>query len=104
MSQIKENIGKSQHHRKAYTDKSRKPSPNYRLDDLVWIKRHPLSKENQRKTAKFMPRKDGPYIILSQKSPSSFAIASCDKPDEPLGVYHTSALKPLRNVTRTNLL
>ncbi|KAF8793413.1 hypothetical protein HNY73_004895 [Argiope bruennichi] len=35
-----------------------------------------------------MPRKDRPYIIPSKKSPvSSFVIASCDKPDEPLAIW-----------------
>ncbi|GBM18746.1 hypothetical protein AVEN_44305-1 [Araneus ventricosus] len=45
-----------------------------------------------------MPRKDGPYVILSQKSPTTFVIASCDKPDVPLGAYHVSALTPFQNV------
>ncbi|GBO22586.1 hypothetical protein AVEN_239953-1 [Araneus ventricosus] len=45
-----------------------------------------------------MPRKDGHYVILSQKSPTTFVIASCDKPDEPLGAYHVSALTPFQNV------
>ncbi|GBN85804.1 hypothetical protein AVEN_93324-1 [Araneus ventricosus] len=44
MSQIKENIEKSQYRRKAYADKSRKPSPNFKPDDLVWVKLHLLSK------------------------------------------------------------
>ncbi|GBM90513.1 Gag-Pol polyprotein [Araneus ventricosus] len=91
MSQTKENIEKSQDRRKAYADKSRKPSPNFKTDDLVWVKLHPLSKANQSKSAKLMPRKDGPYVILSQKSPTTFVIASCDKPDVPLGAYHVSA-------------
>ncbi|GBL89307.1 Transposon Tf2-11 polyprotein [Araneus ventricosus] len=98
MSQIKENIEKSQDRRKAYADKSRKPSPNFKPDDLVWVKLHPLSKANQSKSSKLMPRKDGPYVILSQKSPTSFIIARCDEPDEPLGAYHVSALTPFQNV------
>ncbi|GFT16703.1 retrovirus-related Pol polyprotein from transposon 412 [Trichonephila clavipes] len=48
-----------------------------------------------------MPRRDGPYIVLSQRSPTTFVVASCDKPDEPLGVYHTSALTPFLNGTET---
>ncbi|GFS74219.1 retrovirus-related Pol polyprotein from transposon 412 [Trichonephila clavipes] len=47
-----------------------------------------------------MPRRDdGPYIVLSQRSSTTFVVASCDKPDEPLGVYHTSALTPFLNGT-----
>ncbi|GFX50553.1 retrovirus-related Pol polyprotein from transposon 412 [Trichonephila clavipes] len=48
-----------------------------------------------------MPRRDGPYIVLSQRSPTTFVVASCDKRDEPLGVYHTSALTPFLNGTET---
>ncbi|GFW78985.1 retrovirus-related Pol polyprotein from transposon 412 [Trichonephila clavipes] len=48
-----------------------------------------------------MSRRDRPYIVLSQRSPTTFVVASCDKPDEPLGVYHTSALTPFLNGTET---
>ncbi|GFY26569.1 gag-Pol polyprotein [Trichonephila clavipes] len=48
-----------------------------------------------------MHRRDGPYIVLSQRSPTTFVAASCNKPDEPLGVYHTSALTPFLNGTET---
>ncbi|GFS57217.1 hypothetical protein TNCV_491261 [Trichonephila clavipes] len=82
-------------------DKSRRPSPNYKVNDLVWVKLHPLSKASQNRNAKLMPRRDGPYIVLSQRSPTTFVVASCDKPDEPLGVYHTSALTPFLNGTET---
>ncbi|GFW50461.1 protein NYNRIN [Trichonephila clavipes] len=101
MSQIKENIEMSQDRQKTYADKSRRPSPNYKVNDLVWVKLHPLSKASQNRSAKLMPRRDGPYIVLSQRSPTTFVVASCDKPNEPLGVYHTSALTPFLNGTET---
>ncbi|GFW34300.1 uncharacterized protein TNCV_220261 [Trichonephila clavipes] len=44
-----------------------------------------------------MPRRDGPYMILTQRSPSSYKIAGLDNPGEPLRVYHTSALTPCNN-------
>ncbi|GFX18840.1 hypothetical protein TNCV_4143611 [Trichonephila clavipes] len=46
-------------------------------------------------------RRDGPYIVLPQRSPTAFVVASCDKPDEPLGVYHTLALAFFLNGTET---
>ncbi|GFV86061.1 retrovirus-related Pol polyprotein from transposon 412 [Trichonephila clavipes] len=101
MSQIKENIEMSQDRQKTYADKSRTPSPNYKVNDLVWVKLYPLSKASQNRSTKLMPRRDGPYIVLSQRSPTTFVVASCDKPDEPLGVYHTSALTPFLNGTET---
>ncbi|GFX74340.1 retrovirus-related Pol polyprotein from transposon 412 [Trichonephila clavipes] len=99
MSPIKENFEMSQDRQKTYADKSRRPSPNYKVNDLVWVKLHPLSKASQNRSAKLMPRRDGPYILLSQRSPTTFVVASCDKPDELLGVYHTSALTPFLNGT-----
>ncbi|GFW34724.1 hypothetical protein TNCV_953521 [Trichonephila clavipes] len=44
-----------------------------------------------------MPRGDGPYVILTQRSTSSYQIASSDNPREPLCVYRTSALPPCKN-------
>ncbi|GFX09732.1 hypothetical protein TNCV_653311 [Trichonephila clavipes] len=44
-----------------------------------------------------MPRRDGLYMILTQRSSSSYEIASLDNLGEPLDVYHTSALTPCNN-------
>ncbi|GFV76638.1 uncharacterized protein TNCV_4728581 [Trichonephila clavipes] len=44
-----------------------------------------------------MSRRNGSYVILTQRSPSSYEIAILDNPEEPLGVYHTSALTPRNN-------
>ncbi|GBN97615.1 hypothetical protein AVEN_9542-1 [Araneus ventricosus] len=40
-----------------------------------------------------MPKRDGPYIILTQKSPTFYVIANPGNPNEPVGTYHASALK-----------
>ncbi|GFT68774.1 retrovirus-related Pol polyprotein from transposon 412 [Trichonephila clavipes] len=79
MSQIKENIEMSQ-------DRQKHMQINH-ADQVL--------------TIKLMIWRDGPYIVLSQRSPTTFVVASCDKPDEPLGVYHTSALTPFLNGTET---
>ncbi|GFS62951.1 uncharacterized protein TNCV_2054321 [Trichonephila clavipes] len=44
-----------------------------------------------------MLHRDGPYVILTQRSSSFYEIASLDNPGVPLGVYHTSALTPCNN-------
>ncbi|GFS87160.1 tigger transposable element-derived protein 6 [Trichonephila clavipes] len=44
-----------------------------------------------------MPRRDGPYVILTQRSPSSYEIASLHNPGKPIGIYHTSVLTPCNN-------
>ncbi|GFY09456.1 hypothetical protein TNCV_4321351 [Trichonephila clavipes] len=48
-----------------------------------------------------IPKKDGPYTVLSQRSPTTFVIVSCDKPGKPFGVYNVSALAPFLNGTYT---
>ncbi|GBL76276.1 hypothetical protein AVEN_234530-1 [Araneus ventricosus] len=40
-----------------------------------------------------MPKRDGRYIILTQKLPTSYVFANPDNPNEPVGTYHTSELK-----------
>ncbi|GFS36992.1 uncharacterized protein NPIL_126181 [Nephila pilipes] len=47
-------------------------------------------------TSKFMPRRDGPFIIVERKSPVSYSVANTDSPQLPVGVYHTSALTPFQ--------
>ncbi|GFX29475.1 hypothetical protein TNCV_4498701 [Trichonephila clavipes] len=81
VSQIKENIEMSQDRQKTHTyaDKSRRPSPNYKVNDL------------ERRAV---------HCAIPEIS-HYFVVASCDKPDEPLGVYHTSALTPFLNGTET---
>ncbi|GIZ02988.1 hypothetical protein CEXT_671091 [Caerostris extrusa] len=37
--------------------------------------------------AKLMPHRDGLYVILSRRSPSSYEIGSLDDPQVPIGVY-----------------
>ncbi|GFX09946.1 gag-Pol polyprotein [Trichonephila clavipes] len=49
-----------------------------------------------------MPKRDGPYLILTQKSPTSYVIASLTNPSEPIYIYiatyHTSALTPFKDM------
>ncbi|GFV28931.1 transposon Tf2-11 polyprotein [Trichonephila clavipes] len=79
------------------------PVPAQRFESIAidLFTRNDRSKTSQNRSAKLMPRKDGPYIVLSQRYPTTFVVASCDKPDEPLGVYHSSALTPFLNGTET---
>ncbi|GFW54724.1 integrase catalytic domain-containing protein [Trichonephila clavipes] len=96
-TQIREAVEEQQDSRKFYADKKRKAAPTYEPGEHVFVASHPLSSAAQGRRAKLMPRTDGPYVILTQRSPSSYEIASLDNPGEPLGVYHTSALTPCNN-------
>ncbi|GFV43769.1 uncharacterized protein TNCV_4609271 [Trichonephila clavipes] len=96
-TQIREVVEEQQDSMKFYADKKRKAAPTYQPGEHVFVASHPLSNAAQGRSAKLMPRRDGPYVILTQRSPSSYEIASLDNPGEPLGVYHTSALTPCNN-------
>ncbi|GFT14002.1 transposon Ty3-I Gag-Pol polyprotein [Trichonephila clavipes] len=49
----------SQDRQKTYADKSRRPSPNYKVNDLVWVKLHPLSKASVYHTSALTPFLNG---------------------------------------------
>ncbi|GBM23079.1 hypothetical protein AVEN_219950-1 [Araneus ventricosus] len=74
-------------------DRKRQKAPNYFPGERVFVTTHHLSNAAKGRTTKFMPKKDGPYIILTQKSPTSYVIANPDNLNEPVGTCHTSALK-----------
>ncbi|GFT05056.1 transposon Tf2-9 polyprotein [Trichonephila clavipes] len=96
-TQIREVVEEQQDIRKFYADKKRKKAPIYQPGEHVFVASHTLSNAPQGRSAKLMPRRDSPCVILTQRSPSSFEIAILDNPGEPLGVYHTSALTPCNN-------
>ncbi|GFT00927.1 hypothetical protein NPIL_582191 [Nephila pilipes] len=45
-----------------------------------------------------MLRCGGPYLVLSQNSPTSCVIANLDKPSEPIAICHAFALAPLKSM------
>ncbi|GFU25988.1 uncharacterized protein TNCV_5104771 [Trichonephila clavipes] len=96
-TQIREVVEEQQDSRKFYADKKRTTAPTYQPGEHVFLASHPLSNAAHGRSAKLMPRRDGPYVILTQRSSSSCEIASLDNPGKPLGVYHTSALTPCNN-------
>ncbi|GFU82317.1 uncharacterized protein TNCV_3195891 [Trichonephila clavipes] len=96
-TQTREVVEKQQDSRKFYADKKRKAAPAYQTGEHVFVASYLLSNATQGRSAKLMPRRDSPYVILTQRSPSSYEIASLDNPGVPLGVHHTSALTPCNN-------
>lgn len=94
---LRERIERKQDQRKQQYDKHRRRM-YYSPGDKVWVTLHPISSAKNKKTSKFMPKRDGPYLVLTQKSPTSYVIASLDNPSQPLATYHTSALTPCKEV------
>ncbi|GFW18870.1 uncharacterized protein TNCV_5133231 [Trichonephila clavipes] len=74
--------------------KRHRPGTLYLPGDKVRVTLHPLSNAAHKKTTKFMPKRDGPYIIVTQRSPTTYEVANPNNPQEVLGPYHSSALRP----------
>ncbi|KAG8235541.1 hypothetical protein J437_LFUL013503 [Ladona fulva] len=94
LKEARANQEQQQDRRKLQADQRRRPAVCFRVWDKVLVKTHALSKASQGFTSKFAPRRDGPYVITFQKSPTTFQIAAPDATAVPLGVYHVSALTP----------
>ncbi|GBN76660.1 hypothetical protein AVEN_15847-1 [Araneus ventricosus] len=93
MAEAKEVAEIQQDLRKECGDRKRRRAPNYFPRDRVFVTTHHLSNAAKEHTTKFMPKRDGSYIILTQKSPTSYLTAIPDNRNEPVGTYHTLALE-----------
>ncbi|GBN61176.1 Transposon Tf2-8 polyprotein [Araneus ventricosus] len=93
MAQAKEVVEQQQDKRKQYADKRRHDTPQFHPGDKIYVTSHPVSSADKGKTSKFLPRRDGPYLILSKRSPTTYEIANFENPRAHIGVYHTSALR-----------
>ncbi|GFV33851.1 uncharacterized protein TNCV_1820381 [Trichonephila clavipes] len=67
-TQIREVVEEQQDSRKFYADKKRRAAPTYQPGEHVFVASHPLSNAVQGKSAKLMPRRDGPYVILTKST------------------------------------
>lgn len=81
---------KIQQQNQVYYDEKRRKDPAYLPGDRVWIKMHPQSKANQKYTAKFAPKRDGPYIILRKRGSASYEVG--DKDGYCIGNHLTSSI------------
>ncbi|GFU21152.1 retrovirus-related Pol polyprotein from transposon 412 [Trichonephila clavipes] len=93
-SEVRERIEEKQDQRKTFYDKIHRPGPLCHPGDKVWVNLHPLSNAAHKKTAKFMPKRDGSYIIVTQRSPTTYEVANPNNPHDVIGPYHSSALRP----------
>lgn len=93
LSRARENCERRQDASKALQDRHRREGENYQPGEKVLIDVHALSKASLGFSAKFAPRRDGPYVILKKISPTTYQIAEVGKTDTPLGTYHVSAIR-----------
>lgn len=91
--EAKENHIQAQDKRNSYKNQHRRPT-TYSVGDHVMVESHLLSKAKDGITAKFSPKRDGPYEIVKVVTPTTYIVASPKNLTVPLGKYHASALYP----------
>ncbi|GIY31403.1 endonuclease [Caerostris darwini] len=62
-------------------------------NDIVWVLLDPISKVHEKRTRKFMPKRDLLYVILTQNSPVAYEVANLDSTITSIEAYPFSALK-----------
>ncbi|GFV01474.1 hypothetical protein TNCV_2960681 [Trichonephila clavipes] len=87
---VKDRVEQKQDSQKENFDRRRRRK-YYKPGDKIWVTIHPISRNNR--SRKFMPKREGPYLILTLRSPVTYEIANPANPDQALGTYHVSALK-----------
>ncbi|CAG9093180.1 unnamed protein product [Plutella xylostella] len=100
----KENVEKAQENNRLAANKKRRPDPGYKVGDLVLITTHPISNQEKNYTAKFAPRRDGPYQILNKISSTIYEVCSPEAPNTPIGKFHTSAITKFEKRTTDDKL
>lgn len=93
MQCAKENHELAQDRAKRYGDLRRSRAEVFTVGDKVWVESHPISDATKGFSAKLAPKRDGPYVIASQLTPSTYRIASVQHPRDIVGHYHSSALR-----------
>lgn len=89
-----ESVEKIQDKNKSYVDSKRRPNIEFKIGDEVLVATHVLSNADKNITSKFVPKRDGPYMITGAKGSSCFTIASPDNLEVPIGTYHKSQIYP----------
>lgn len=95
----RENVENAQNRNRNYFDPKRRVDPGYTKGDKVLVKSHPRSIQAKQFTARFAPKRDGPYLILRKHGSASYEVSSMENPDIPIGTFHTSMLYPFREIT-----
>lgn len=94
LTTARENQEMRQDTSKIHADRRRRDVPPFNTGDQVLVTVHALSKAADAYTSKFAPKRDGPYLVRKQISPTTYQLAELTDTNRPVGVYHVSALTP----------
>ncbi|XP_036341690.1 uncharacterized protein LOC118751035 [Rhagoletis pomonella] len=86
---------------KALTNPRRRNQENLEIGSKVLVTTHVLSNASKGVTSKFIPRRDGPYVIIAKQGTTAYVIAHEDNLQQPLGTYHAS-LTPYPSATNAS--
>ncbi len=86
-----------QDQRKEYADQHCVASPKQQVGDKVLVTSTAISSAVSNVSAKFIPRRDGPYVICTIVSPTTYEIAATGEPNVPIGKFHASMLTPYQS-------
>lgn len=100
LKDAKENEVRIQDKNKFYVDKNRRSQPGFEIASEVLVETHTLSNASKAISSKFVPKRDGPYIITRKVGSTTYEVSSPNNLDIPVGTYHASALTLYRG---TNL-
>ena len=103
LKDAKETEMKTQDKNKAYVDQHRRPQPQFEIGSKVLVNTHILSNAAKGVTSKFVPKRDGPYVIVRKVGSSTYEIASPKDLNIPLGTYHASALTLYKSANVTEV-
>lgn len=84
---------RAQARHKAYADQHRRPAPDYDPGSLVLLKTQGPNDTSTGQSAKFIPRRDGPYRVREAVGPATYLLERVSD-GVLLGKYHTSHLTP----------
>ncbi|XP_073962869.1 uncharacterized protein [Choristoneura fumiferana] len=84
---------RAQARHKAHADGQRRPAPDYDPGTLVLLKTQGPNDTGTGQTAKFIPRRDGPYRVREAVGPTTYLLERVSD-GVLLGKYHTSHLTP----------
>ncbi|XP_047997556.1 uncharacterized protein LOC125235149 [Leguminivora glycinivorella] len=97
LKKARESREQKEEQRKEVADRDRREAPAYKESELVLVTTHTLSNAAKGVSAKFTPRRDGPYLIKERIGTSSYLLASPSNPTEAVGLYHAKDLSPYRS-------